>query len=61
MERKQNNNYLLREIQDDLRKLKTDTAQIKLDLKVILAKLQEKKDQEKKQEADAWWWSSMGR
>ena len=61
MERKQNNNYLLREIQDDLRKLKTDTAQIKLDLKVILAKLQEKKDQEKKQEADAWWWYSVGR
>ena len=61
MDRKHNNNFLLREIQEDLRKLKTDTAQIKLDLKVIIAKIQEKTKQEEKKQEDEWWWASFRR
>lgn len=60
-DRKQSNSFLLREIEDDLRRIKSDTAQIKLDLKVIIAKLQEKTKQEEKKQEDSWWLASFRR
>jgi hypothetical protein len=39
---RKNNNHLLREVKDDLVKLKNDVALVKIDLKVILAKIEER-------------------
>lgn len=63
--RRSDNNFILREIQDDMVKIKRDISKIQLDLKVILAKVTENTKQEKqeqaKKEADSWWFASVGR
>ena len=63
--RRSDNNFILREIQEDIATLKRDISRIQLDLKVILAKVTENTTQEKQQqakkEADSWWFASVGR
>jgi hypothetical protein len=59
MSERLSNRVILDKITDDLHKLKNDTAMIKLDLKVILAKIESKKQEEKKKEADGWWLASF--
>ena len=53
MERKKTTEQICEEIKEDLYKMKQETALIKLDLKIIIAKLETK--EQKKEEINTGW------
>tara|TARA_R110001592_G_scaffold269339_1_gene535682 strand:- start:1331 stop:1531 length:201 start_codon:yes stop_codon:yes gene_type:complete len=53
---KLDNKRLLLELQDDIRKLKEDSKLIQIDLKIIIAKLEAKKEQNVKEVISKGWW-----